>query len=332
MAGGKLKQHTLSEMERVWLHEAISAPKFDPKVAKIKLHGRIADDFNPNKIDPRLYANGKVTPLGLYLLDPQAEIFVVLEQVIQDIRAQVFAKPGIDGMSASDIAERLKLPEEAIGRALHMLGQLGGFFSSSSSLTNPERVTNFALTGDEAYDEYRRYRSLDEVMDRVYSARAAHAHGWSLQQIPASIDGEAPVEQQPVKRNTAFVLMAIDPSRAELEDVYNAIKEACREFGITAYRADEIEHQDRITDIVLKEIATCEYLIADLSDERPNVYYEVGYAHALNKKPILYRRTNTRVHFDLYVHNVPEYKNTTELRKLLRQRFEAILGRKSKST
>lgn len=125
--------------------------------------------------------------------------------------------------------------------------------------------------------------------------------------------------------------MAIDRTKPELEDVYNAIKDVCQEFGIRAYRADEIEHQDRITDRVLSEISVAEFLIADLSYERPNVYYEIGYAHALKKKPILYRKSGTRLHFDLSVHNVPEYKNVTKLRDLLRGRLEAILGRKAKT-
>ena len=62
------------------------------------------------------------------------------------------------------------------------------------------------------------------------------------------------------------------------------------------------------------------------------MYYEVGYAHALGKRPILFRRKGTPLHFDLVVHNVPEYANVTELRTKLRSRLEAILGRAPSSS
>ena len=121
--------------------------------------------------------------------------------------------------------------------------------------------------------------------------------------------------------------MPMDLGKPILEDVNNTIKNICAEFDIDAVRADDVEHSRRITDIVIEHVERCEFLIADLTDARPNVYYEVGCAHALDKRPILYRKKGAELHFDLSVHNVPEYRNITDLKEQLRERFEAIMGR-----
>ena len=100
------------------------------------------------------------------------------------------------------------------------------------------------------------------------------------------------------------------------------------EFGIHAITADEIEHEDAITDRILDEIDTREFLFADLTHERPNVYYEIGHAHARNKRVILFRKKDTELHFDVAHRNCPEYENITELKKRLRNRLEAITNKR----
>ena len=65
---------------------------------------------------------------------------------------------------------------------------------------------------------------------------------------------------------------------------------------------------------------------------RPNNIGEIPsgmeqYAHAIDKRPIILRKAGTPLHFDLAVHNIPEYKYNTDLKNILKKRFEAITGR-----
>lgn len=199
----------------------------------------------------------------------------------------------------------------------------------------PEKVAMSArVSPSEVLNRLRHLRDYAYV--KAHSRRITTEMAVEALKMVAPAHGvdESPKERHPktgYNPNTAFIMMWMDKSHADLDDVSNALKEVCAEFGITAVRADDVEHQDRITDLVLNHIRDSEFLVADLSGERPNVYYEIGYAHALGKRPILYRKEGTKLHFDLSVHNVPDYRNITHLKDLLRKRLEFITGRRLKA-
>ena len=156
----------------------------------------------------------------------------------------------------------------------------------------PEMVALSArVSPSEVLNRLRHLRDYAHV--KAHSKRITHEMAVEALKMvaPAQVVDESSKERQTKAAylpNTAFIMMWMDKSHADLDDVSNALKEVCAEFAVTALRADDVEHQDRITDLVLNHIRESEFLIADLTGERPNVYYEIGYAHALGKRPILY--------------------------------------------
>jgi hypothetical protein len=132
-----------------------------------------------------------------------------------------------------------------------------------------------------------------------------------------------PKSKVTVKKNKAFVMMSISPEDHRLEDVLSSIKRATRQYGVDCIRVDEIQHSGKITDLILEHIATSEYLICDISTERPNVYYELGYAHGIKKEVILIAEADSNIHFDIKDYNVIFYKSFTELETQLSKRLEA---------
>ena len=163
---------------------------------------------------------------------------------------------------------------------------------------------------------------INDILDLISAARGRGM-------VASDVFSTAPARYRP---GTAFIMMSMDKSRPELIDVADTVKQVFRQFEIRAVRADDIEHQDLITKRILDEIETAEFLFADLTGERPNVYYEVGYAHALKRPVLLYRKAGTGLHFDLAGYNCPEYDNLRDLRDKLSRRLEHITNRRPKDS
>ncbi|MHB8150648.1 MAG: hypothetical protein ACYDIB_10835 [Desulfobulbia bacterium] len=108
-----------------------------------------------------------------------------------------------------------------------------------------------------------------------------------------------------MKKLDAFVLM---PFAEEFEDVYQyLISEGLANAGYTVKRADDIKSQNNIIGDIVKGIITSDLIVADLTGANPNVYYELGIAHALNKKVILITQEIDDLPFDLRSYRVVGY-------------------------
>src|SRR5438034_46889 len=105
-----------------------------------------------------------------------------------------------------------------------------------------------------------------------------------------------------------FVLM---PFSEEFTDVYEVgIKAACKDADAYCERVDQQIFTESILDRVYDQIAKADIIVADMTSRNPNVFYETGYAHALNKQVILLTQNASDIPFDLkhYPHIVYEGK------------------------
>ncbi|MDX2115238.1 MAG: hypothetical protein SFZ24_06385 [Planctomycetota bacterium] len=98
-------------------------------------------------------------------------------------------------------------------------------------------------------------------------------------------------------RPFVFVLM---PFKAAFSDVYSvAIKQAAIAAGAIAERLDEQHFTENMIERIVNQIAKADLIIADVSSSNPNVFYELGYAHALDKPVIIISQDVDDIPFDL---------------------------------
>lgn len=97
-----------------------------------------------------------------------------------------------------------------------------------------------------------------------------------------------------------FVIMPFSP---EFDDVYAAIKIAVESttsaFAGRCFRLDESRPAGRITDRLITELHSATICIADLTEERPNVMWELGFAMALGKPTVILTQ-NESLPFDVH--------------------------------
>jgi hypothetical protein len=111
------------------------------------------------------------------------------------------------------------------------------------------------------------------------------------------------------------------PFDSQFDDIYKlGIKATCEELNAYCERLDEQIFEENMLDRIYNQINKADIIIADLTGKNANVFYETGYAHALNKKVILLTKSTEDIPFDLKHHLHIVYNNSIltlkeELRK-----------------
>jgi hypothetical protein len=125
------------------------------------------------------------------------------------------------------------------------------------------------------------------------------------------------------KGKTAFFICTF--GNTEVDHNYEfVIKPSVERYQFRIQRADEISHTRTITDAIMSAINQSRFIIADLTDERPNCYYEVGYAHAIGKPVIILAKDGTPRHFDLAAHKWTHWSDYKDLKLKLDKELQGV--------
>jgi hypothetical protein len=166
------------------------------------------------------------------------------------------------------------------------------------------------------------------VLEHVLEVPIEHAQlglvGWGEREV---VFRNTSVTQEPGK---VFVVIQFSSPYEELyKDVIGPVS---KNFGLEAYHAGEVFGPGVILDDIVRGIQEAKIVIAEITAPNENVFYELGYAHALKKPTILLADRTDRTKklpFDISGYRCLFYENSisgkAKVVEALEKHLKAIL-------
>jgi hypothetical protein len=117
-----------------------------------------------------------------------------------------------------------------------------------------------------------------------------------------------------------FVVMQFS---SEFNELFSeVIRPTCEEFGYNVIRADDYYGNGLIIEDITRSIREASVVIADVTPNNPNVFYEVGFAHGIGKPTILLSdRKRETLPFDISGFRTLFYDNTIGGKSVVQERL-----------
>lgn len=130
------------------------------------------------------------------------------------------------------------------------------------------------------------------------------------------------------EKDLVFVIMAF---RDDMNETFVTIEDECKKIGLSAVRADD--NASIGSNFIIREITDlierAEFIICDLTYERPNCYYELGYAHGVGNSAndvLIIATEGTSLHFDIAPLRVRYYSSETDLRSIINSNLKKMIA------
>jgi hypothetical protein len=127
---------------------------------------------------------------------------------------------------------------------------------------------------------------------------------------------------QPAAALESTLVFVIMPFTDDMDPIFEGVRDAGEAVGLAVKRVKDVQGDYRITDQIIQMITDARLVVADLTHERPNVYFELGFARGLEKTVITIARHGTTVHFDVKDWTYISYVDSRLLERDIKKRFE----------
>lgn len=115
-----------------------------------------------------------------------------------------------------------------------------------------------------------------------------------------------------------FVIILFSP---DMEPVFEGIRAAGAKNNLKFARVIDLDEDYRIIDKIMEMIYNARLIVADLTHEKQNVYYELAVARTLGKRVITIAREGTKLHFFVRNRTCTFYNDSRVIEKYLTKRF-----------
>lgn len=140
-----------------------------------------------------------------------------------------------------------------------------------------------------------------------------------------------------VQEDKVFLVTSFAP---ELSENFDAIRDACKEWKLRLIRVDKEMRSSSIVDRIQTHLKEANFVVADLTGARPNVYYEIGYFDAVcearridgGSRLLLVAKNVDEAHFDIRHRGIVSYRNPYDLMQTVKKWLTDIIGASGRQT
>lgn len=118
------------------------------------------------------------------------------------------------------------------------------------------------------------------------------------------------------------------PFSTPYADVMDTFETCCRDAKLELQILEEEATTGRIIPRITDGIRRAAFIVADVTENRPNVYFEIGLAQGLGKPVVLTAKVGTELPFDMSDMPVLYWDTQRSLREQLSRRLQALAARR----